>query len=93
MREKIKRFNNQKIPFMLVVGDKDVEQNGFSVRSRKYVNLGLMNIGTLKEYIKSDIEQGIPQYILRGFSVPQERAAAGAAGLTLSSKMRRARGS
>jgi len=64
MREKIKRYETQKIPYMLVVGDKDIEQNGFSVRSRKLGNLGLMNIDLLLEYIKDDLAQGKPKYIL-----------------------------
>ena len=64
MREKIKRFETQKIPFMLVVGDKDIEAGGFSVRSRKDGNLGVMNFESLVQHIKDDIEQGKPQYIL-----------------------------
>lgn len=64
MREKIKRFENQKIPYMLVVGDKDIGQSGFSVRSRKHGNLGVMNISSLTEHVKDDIEQGKPRYIL-----------------------------
>ena len=64
MREKIKRFENQKIPYMLVVGDKDIEQGGFSVRSRKHGSLGIMNLNSLTEHIKDDLEQGKPKYIL-----------------------------
>ena len=64
MREKIKRFENQKIPYMLVVGDKDIEAEGFSVRSRKEGNLGVMNLNALTEHIKDDLEQGNPKYIL-----------------------------
>ena len=63
MREKIKRFETKKVPYMLVVGDKDIEQNGFSVRSRKEGNLGLMTIETLIDYIKEDIDQGKAKYL------------------------------
>ena len=63
MREKIKRFETQKIPYMLVVGDKDIEADGFSVRSRKRGNLGIMDFESLLLHIKDDIEQGKPQYI------------------------------
>jgi len=63
MREKIKRFENQKIPYMLVVGDKDIEQKGFSVRSRKHGNLGVMNLDLLLQHIHDDIELGKPKYI------------------------------
>jgi threonyl-tRNA synthetase len=64
MREKIKRFENQKIPYMLIAGDKDIEAAGFSVRSRKEGNLGMMNLETLAAHIKGDLEQGNPKYIL-----------------------------
>ena len=64
MREKIKRFETQKIPYILVAGDKDIEANGFSVRSRKHGNLGVMTLGSLSEHIKDDLEQGKPKYIL-----------------------------
>jgi len=64
MREKIKRYETQKIPYMLVIGNKDIEQNGFSVRSRKHGNLGLMNLDLLTEHIKDDLAQGKPKYIL-----------------------------
>jgi len=63
MREKIKRFENQKIPYMLVVGDKDIGAGGFSVRSRRDGNLGVMNLDALIEHIKDDLEQGKPKYI------------------------------
>lgn len=63
MREKIKRFEIQKIPYMLVVGNKDIESGGFSVRSRKDGNLGLMTLESLLLHVKDDIEQGKPQYI------------------------------
>ena len=66
MREKIKRFETQKIPFILVVGDKDIEAGGFSVRSRKHGNLGLMNIESLLEHIRDDLELGKPKYIMEG---------------------------
>jgi threonyl-tRNA synthetase len=64
MREKIKRFETEKIPYMLVVGDKDIEANGFSVRSRKQKNLGMMDLESLLEHIKSDLDLGKPKYIL-----------------------------
>jgi len=66
MREKIKRFEAEKIPYIFVVGDKDVDANGFSVRSRRHGNLGVMNLDSLSEHIKDDIEQGKPKYIFEG---------------------------
>jgi len=64
MREKIKRFEIEKIPYIFVVGDKDIEASGFSVRSRKHGNLGVMNLESLSAHIKDDLEQGKPKYIL-----------------------------
>ena len=63
MREKIKRFELDKIPFILVVGDKDIIAGGFSVRSRKLGNLGVMDFQQLNSLIEPDIQQGKPQYI------------------------------
>jgi len=64
MREKIKRFETQKIPYILVVGDRETEHNGFAVRSRKHGNLGLMDLDSLSAHIKEDLEQGKPKYMI-----------------------------
>jgi threonyl-tRNA synthetase len=64
MREKIKRFETQKIPYLLKICDKEIEKGGFSVRSRIHGNLGLMTRDSLEEHIKDDLEQGNPKYIL-----------------------------
>ena len=64
MREKIKYFETEKIPYIFVVGDKDIEAGGFSVRSRRHGNLGVMNLESLCAHIKGDLEQGKPKYIL-----------------------------
>ncbi len=64
MREKIKRFETRKIPFMLIVGEKDIEQGGFSVRSRKQGNLGVMTLASLEEHVRPALEQGKPKYIM-----------------------------
>ena len=64
MREKIKRFESEKIPYILVVGDKDIAAGGFSVRSRKQKDLGMMSFEALAEYIKGELELGKPKYIL-----------------------------
>lgn len=66
MREKIKRFETHKIPLIFVVGDKDIAAGGFSVKSRKQGNLGVMNIESLREHIKDDLELGKPKYIMEG---------------------------
>jgi len=65
MREKIKCFESDKVPLMLVVGDKDIDAGGFSVRSRKDGNLGLMQLNSLIKHIQEEIEQGKPKYIMQ----------------------------
>lgn len=64
MREKIKHYETQKIPYILVIGDRDIEAGGFSVRSRKSGNLGTMNLDALLEHIKDDLEKGKPKVIM-----------------------------
>jgi len=64
MREKIKRFELEKIPYILVVGDRDIERGGCSVRSRKDGSLGFMTLEQLREHIKPELEAGVPKYIL-----------------------------
>ena len=64
MREKIKRFETQKIPYIFVIGDKEVDAGGFSVRSRRHGNLGVMNLDALTAHIRDELEQGIPKYIM-----------------------------
>ena len=63
MREKIKRFETEKTPYMLVAGDRDIEAGGFSVRSRRDGNLGAMNLDSLNAHIRDELEQGRPKYI------------------------------
>lgn len=64
MRNKIKRFQLEKIPYILVVGDKEVSDKTFSVRGRREGDLGAMDISSLQEYLKPQIEQGKPRCIL-----------------------------
>ena len=40
---KIREAQMQKIPYMLVIGDKEVESRGISPRQRDGKNLGMMN--------------------------------------------------
>jgi len=64
MRQKIKKYEVEKIQYILVVGDKEVAAGGFSVRSRKEGNLGIMKIDQLLAYTKDDLDQGNAKYIL-----------------------------
>lgn len=64
MRNKIKKFQLEKIPYILIIGDKEVANNTFSVRSRKDGDLGAMEIEALYEYLKPQIELGKPKCIV-----------------------------
>lgn len=51
---KIRAAQLEKIPYMLVVGDKEVAQNKIAVRSRKEGDLGTMGVEALIEKIKRE---------------------------------------
>ena len=53
---KIKNSRFDRIPYMLVVGDKEVEANAVAVRSRKEGEIGAMSIEDLVEKLKTEIE-------------------------------------
>ncbi|MFH1288210.1 MAG: threonine--tRNA ligase [bacterium] len=49
---KIRESQNEKIPYMLIIGDKEIEKNCISVRERKKGNLGQMEMGKFVEMLK-----------------------------------------
>ena len=51
---KIREAQLQKIPYMLVVGDKEVEANAVGVRSRSDGDIGAMPIN---EFVKKIVEE------------------------------------
>lgn len=53
---KIKNSRFDRIPYMLVVGDKEVEANAAAVRSRKEGDIGAMPIEDLIEKLRTEIE-------------------------------------
>lgn len=55
MQAKIREAQEQKIPYMLVVGDREIEGNSASVRLRSGENLGAMPISEITERIKDRI--------------------------------------
>ncbi len=63
MRNKIKRYELEKIPYILVIGDREVADVTFSVRSRKDGNLGSMNLTSFYEYLKPQLELGTARSI------------------------------
>ncbi len=64
MRGKIKKYRLEKVPYLLVVGDAEAKENTFSVRGRQEGALGKMDIAALCEYLKPQIELGVPRCIL-----------------------------
>ena len=54
---KVREAQVSKIPYMLVIGDKEIEEQGVNVRMRKGENLGLQSISEVAELIKADCEE------------------------------------
>jgi threonyl-tRNA synthetase len=57
MNAKIRDAQNQKIPYMLVVGDREVEDEAVSVRLRSEENLGAMPLESFIDRAKTDIRE------------------------------------
>jgi threonyl-tRNA synthetase len=58
MNAKIRDAQNQKIPYMLVVGDREVEQGTVSVRLRSEEHLGAMPVNAFLKRIEQDSAVG-----------------------------------
>ena len=56
---KIREAQLQKIPYMLVVGDKEIEANAVAVRSRKEGDLGQVNKEEFLERMKEEIKNKV----------------------------------
>lgn len=56
MQGKIRDAQLQKIPYMLIVGNREEESSTISVRARNNQDLGAMKIGEFKDKIKAEIE-------------------------------------
>jgi threonyl-tRNA synthetase len=59
MNAKIRDAQNQKIPYMLVIGDREAEQGTVSVRLRTEENLGAMPVQSLIERVKQEVQVGV----------------------------------
>jgi threonyl-tRNA synthetase len=59
MNAKIRDAQNQKIPYMLVVGDREAEQGAVAVRLRSEENLGAMPVAAFVEKARQDIQAGV----------------------------------
>lgn len=53
---KIREAQMQRIPYMLIIGDKEVENNVVAVRSRKGGDLGKMTLDEFKAKIAEEIK-------------------------------------
>ena len=53
---KIREAQLQKIPYMLVLGDKEVESGTMAVRSRKEGDLGVMTVDAFVEKLRAEVE-------------------------------------
>ena len=53
---KIREHSVQKLPYILVIGDKERDANTVAVRARGNVDLGVMSIDALIERLKQDVE-------------------------------------
>ncbi len=59
MNSKIRDAQNQKIPYMLVVGDKEAEQGAVALRLRSGENPGAMPLEAFLSRARDEIEKGI----------------------------------
>ncbi len=57
MNAKIRDAQNQKIPYMLIVGDREMESASISVRLRSEENLGAMSVGSFMERALNEIKK------------------------------------
>lgn len=57
MNAKIRDAQNQKIPYMLIVGDREIESASVSVRLRSEENLGVMTVGTFLARVLDEIRK------------------------------------
>lgn len=53
---KIREHTLQRIPYLLVIGDKEVENNALAVRTRTGEDLGVMSIDTFVAHLNADVE-------------------------------------
>ena len=56
MGAKIKDARLMRVPYMAVVGEKEMQSNTFAIRSRREDQLGQMDLATFAEKLKNDID-------------------------------------
>ncbi len=57
MQNKIRKAENQKVPYMLIVGKREVEKNQVSVRQRGQKNLGVMDRKDFFDRINKEVKE------------------------------------
>jgi threonyl-tRNA synthetase len=53
---KIREHSVQKLPYLIVIGDKERDANTVAVRARGNVDLGVMSVDALVERLKNEID-------------------------------------
>ena len=56
---KIREAQLEKVPYMLVIGDKEVESNSVAIRSRAEGDIGIMNINDFEAKILKEVENKV----------------------------------
>ena len=64
MKNIIKRYELEKVPLIFVIGEKEAQNQTFSLRSRKHGNLGQMDLPRLHKLVDEELSLGKPKYIL-----------------------------
>jgi threonyl-tRNA synthetase len=59
MNAKIRDAQLQKVPYMLVVGDREVEQGMLALRLRSGENPGAISVDEFLRRVQSDVESGV----------------------------------
>ncbi len=54
---KIREAQLEKLPYMLIAGDKEAEENSVSVRSRKYPDMGSMSINDFINHLDEEVKE------------------------------------
>lgn len=53
---KIREHTLQKVPYLLIIGDKEVENNSVAVRTREGADLGVMKIDTICDTMRQEVD-------------------------------------
>jgi threonyl-tRNA synthetase len=54
---KIREHTLNKVPYLVVVGDKEIENNAVAVRTRKGEDLGTMSVDDFEKLLAADVER------------------------------------